>query len=159
MNKLVADDFKVPKVLETDKFRLRMLSMDDAEKDYEAVMESMDHLKGVFGTKSKWPSKDLTIEQDKKDLGWHQKEFEIRSSFTYAVLTLDESRLLGCVYIYPSRKKSFEVDVFYWVRKSELKLDKELGKVVRTWIKEKWPFKKVAYPGRDINWKEYDSLK
>ena len=89
---------------------------------------------------------------------WHQGEFEKRSSFAYTVLNLDETECLGCVYIYPSKKKSFEVDVFYWVRQSMLYLDKELGLVVRKWLEEKWPFKKIAYPGRDISWKEFELL-
>ena len=36
----VPADFQVPPVLETERFRLRMLSVDDVEKDYEAVIES-----------------------------------------------------------------------------------------------------------------------
>jgi len=37
-----------------------------------------------------------------------------------------------------------------WVRKSEFEkgLDPILFKTVKKWIQEKWPFKKVAYPGR-----------
>lgn len=27
------------------------------------------------------------------------------------------------------------------------------------WISEKWPFKKVAYPGREISWDEWNRLK
>ena len=61
-------DFNVPEVLQTDKFRLRMLSVSDVEKDYEAVMTSIGHLRGVFGENSKWPTKDLTLEQDLRDL-------------------------------------------------------------------------------------------
>lgn len=41
-------DFKIPDVLETDKFRLRMLTVNDVVKDYDAVMTSVDHLQGVF---------------------------------------------------------------------------------------------------------------
>jgi hypothetical protein len=45
----VPDDFKVPTSFETDRFRLRMLSVDDVEKDYEAVIESRGLLHTVFG--------------------------------------------------------------------------------------------------------------
>ena len=46
MNKeLVHVDFEVPEVLETDEFRLRMLTVKDLEKDYDAVMSSVGHLK------------------------------------------------------------------------------------------------------------------
>ena len=45
----VPEDFEVPAVLETDQFRLRMLSVDDVEKDYEAVMESRERLSAISG--------------------------------------------------------------------------------------------------------------
>ncbi|PIV62539.1 twin-arginine translocation pathway signal protein, partial [Candidatus Roizmanbacteria bacterium CG01_land_8_20_14_3_00_33_9] len=47
-----------------------------------------------------------------------------------------------------------------WVRKSAYGegLDSELYQTVRNWITEKWPFKKVAYPGRDIDWATWKSL-
>ena len=47
MKKLVPPDFKIPEVLETDKFRLRMLTVNDVVKDYDAVMTSIDHLQGI----------------------------------------------------------------------------------------------------------------
>ena len=28
--------------------------------------------------------------------------------------------------------------------------------VYKKWMKEEWPFEKVAYPGRDISWEEYE---
>jgi hypothetical protein len=65
----VPDIFKVPEKLETDKFRLCMLTVNDVVKDYDAVMTSVDHLQGTFGKQSTWPSKDLTLEQDLIDLG------------------------------------------------------------------------------------------
>jgi hypothetical protein len=102
--KLVPDSFEVPDKLETSKFRLRMLKITDVGRDYDAVMTSVDHLKGVFGPSSHWPSADLTLEQDLIDLGWHQKEFQRRTSFAYAVMNPDESRCLGCVYILGSSK-------------------------------------------------------
>lgn len=150
---LVPRDFDVPKELKTDKFKLRMLKVTDVVKDYDAVMTSIDHLQGVFGENNKWPSKDLTFEQDLIDLGWHQKEFQMRSSFAYTVMNLGETQCLGCMYIFPSRDPNFEadIDIFMWVRKSEFDkgLDPILFKTVKNWITSKWPFKKVRYPGRE----------
>jgi len=154
MAKLVPEDFEVSELLKTENFILKKLTVDDVDKDFEAVSSSIDHLKGFFGPNSKWPE-DITKEKDLEDLKWHEEEFEKKSSFAYTVLSLDEKECLGCFYIFPSRKKSFDVDVFYWVRKSRLDLDEEVGKVVRKWVKEKWPFKKVVYPGRDVGWEEY----
>ena len=72
----VPDNFEVPSGLATSKFKLRMLTVNDVVKDYEAVMTSIEHLQGIFGKQSKWPSLDLSFEQDLIDLGWHQKEFQ-----------------------------------------------------------------------------------
>jgi hypothetical protein len=147
----VPADFIVPEVLETDKFRLRMLRATDVDKDYEAVMTSIDHLQGVFGQESKWPSKNLTHEQDLRDLKWHQHEFEIRSSFTYTVMNLDETVCLGCLYIFPSRSPDFDADITMWVRQSEFDkgLDPLLFTTVKKWVAEKWPFQRVSYRGRE----------
>lgn len=157
---LVPTVFKVPERLETRRFLLRMLTIRDVDKDYDAVMTSISHLNGVFGPYSSWPSKDLTKEQDLIDLGWHQKEFQKRTSFAYTVMKPDESQCLGCIYIYPSDKPRYDAIVFLWVRKSELKnhLDRELYKIVKDWINKEWPFKNVAYPGREISWDKWVSL-
>ena len=50
----VPRDFKVPAKLETDEFRLRMLTINDAVKDFDAVTTSVEHLKNIWpgGT---WP--------------------------------------------------------------------------------------------------------
>lgn len=151
MKLFIPQDFEVPQSLETDKFRLRPLTALDVDKDYEAVMSSLDHLQGFFGERSKWPSRDLTKEKDLEDLKWHQKEFQERSSFAYTVVSLDEKEVLGCVYIFSSRKEGFEVDIFAWVRKSEFDkgLDPILFETVKDWIKQKWPFKNIRYPGRE----------
>ena len=110
MKKLIPPDFQIPEVLEADRFRLRMLKVTDVVKDYDAVMTSIDHLQGIFGVRSKWPSKDLTFEQDLIDLGWHHKEFQTRSSFAYTVMNPGESQCLGCVYIFPPTKSGWKRD-------------------------------------------------
>src|SRR5574340_743038 len=88
----VPRDYEVPKSLETGEFRLRMLTVNDVVKDYDAVMSSVDHCKTVWPG-SKWPS-GLTLEQNLIDLGWHQKEFQTRRSFAYTVVHPDESRVV-----------------------------------------------------------------
>ena len=95
---LVNDDFEVPKVLVTEKFRLRMLTINDLVKDYDAVMSSVEHLQQTYSaiTGSDWPD-GLTLEEDLIDLGWHQREFTLRYSFAYTVMSLDESLCLGCL--------------------------------------------------------------
>ena len=156
----VPTNFNIPDTLENQYFRIRMLTVNDVVKDYDAVMTSIDHLQGVFGPQSKWPSKDLTLEQDLIDLGWHQKEFQRRSSFAYTVVSLDESQVIGCLYIFPTNKGDFDARIDMWVRSSVLGkgLDKILFNTVKLWIEKEWPFKKVAYPGREITWEEWGLL-
>jgi hypothetical protein len=156
----VPKDFQVPEKLETERFRLRMLTVNDVVKDYDAVMTSVEHLRGVFGPRSTWPKPELTLEQDLIDLGWHQKEFQTRRSFAYTVMDPPESECLGCVYIVPTRKRGYDAEVYLWVRKSEVKngLDAALYNSVKSWVEKKWPFKKVAYPGREIEWEAWESL-
>ena len=146
----VPDDFEIPAILETDYFRLRMLSVDDVEKDYEAVIESRELLHKMFG--GSWPREGFTIEENLADLERHQQEFLDRKAFAYTVISLDDSKVLGCIYINPSPPEETELDatVHMWVRQSEYDkgLDVKLFQTVRKWIGEDWPFKRVAYPGR-----------
>jgi len=153
----VPPDFAVPAVLESADFRLRMLTVHDLVKDYDAVMTSRDHLAGVFGPDSGWPDESLTLEQDLIDLGWHQKEFQTRRSFTYTVMAPDESQCLGCCYLLPSPRPDFDAMAIAWVRHSHRTLDGDLLAALKGWLGTRWPFKRVAFPGRDISWAEWSS--
>jgi hypothetical protein len=100
------------------------------------------------------------LEQDLIDLAWHQKEAQRRSSFAYAVMRPDERVQLGCFYIVPSQKQGVGAAAALWVRASELAgdLDEELYGTVRRWLADSWPFSRVAWPGRELPWEEYDAL-
>ncbi len=144
----VPQDFAVPELLETKRFRLRMLTIHDVELDYAAVMSSIRHLQTVWNTQ--WPE-GLTREQNLIDLGWHQKEFQRRSSFAYTVVALDESKVLGCVYIYPTHKPGCDAEVYLWAREDDAndELESELEAAVREWLVKDWPFANPVFPGRD----------
>jgi RimJ/RimL family protein N-acetyltransferase len=146
----VPPDFHVPPVLETERFRLRMLSVDDVEQDYEAVMESRERLRATSG--GPWPWEGFTLEENLRDLERHQREFLNRQAFAYTVVALDESRVLGCVYINPPRRTDADAEVYMWVRQSEYDrgLDPVLFQAVREWMAAAWPFADVAYPGRSV---------
>ena len=136
--RFVPSEFEVPDLLEHDRFRLRPLTVHDLVKDYDAVMSSREHLWDQLGQAWGWPPADLTLEQDLIDLGWHRKEFQRRSSFAYAVMSPDETA-------------GYDAEVWLWVRASELGtgLEAELYATLRRWVEERWPFDKVAYPGRE----------
>ncbi len=160
MSLFVPIEFQVPRTLETSEFRLRMLTVNDVVKDFDAVMSSVEHCKTIWG--GKWPE-GLTLEQNLIDLGWHQKEFQIRRSFTYTVVDPDETLVLGCVYIEPTNKVGFDAEVYLWIRQSHLAsgMETRLFESVQQWVTSTWPFKSVAYPGRSISlveWKEIESI-
>jgi len=150
MHNLVPEEFEVPASFEAPTFRLRTLTVNDVVKDYDAVMSSVEHLQkqNVFGTT--WPKADLSLEQDLIDLGWHQKEFQKRSSFAYTMMSLDEAECLGCIYIYPTEIPGKDAEVYLWVRASEYEkgTDAVLFETVKQWLERVWPFENVAYPDR-----------
>jgi hypothetical protein len=154
----VEESFKIPEKLETKEFRLRMLTVNDLVKDYDAVMSSVDELKTIWPD-SDWPV-GLTLEENLIDLGWHQREFLIRRSFAYTVVSLDETRVLGCVYINPTRKRGYDAEVYLWARETKLGtgLDARLCDAVKLWLKSEWSFANVAFPGRDIDWDIWNAI-
>jgi hypothetical protein len=156
---LVPDDFDVPHVLETERMRLRPLTINDVVKDYEAVMSSVDRLRTLFEPGGEWPL-GLTLEQNTIELGWHQTEFQLRTSFAYTVTSLDESEILGCLYLYPTRIQGYGAEITMWVRESRVEegLDEHLFETVETWVADCWPLKNPAYPGRRITFEKWRTL-
>lgn len=156
---LVPADFVVPERLDGAGYHLRMLSVSDVENDFQAVVESADRLRGLLDPDSTWPE-GLTKEEDLIDLAWHQREFTIRHSFAYTVMASDESRCLGCMYIFPSDRRGYDAKVFYWVRSGPdaQARENELAGLIRTWIATCWPFTSVAFPGRDVSWHDWAKL-
>lgn len=154
----VDDDFVVPSKLETDDFRLRMLSVNDVVKDYDAVMSSIEYLVDIW-PESGWPV-GLTLEQNLIDLGWHQGEFQRRSSFAYTVVTLNETRVVGCVYINPTRKRGYDAQVFLWARESAIgsEADAALYEAVAEWLESEWRFENPAFPGRSVDWDTWNAI-
>lgn len=161
--KFVPDDFIVPEKFEAERLRLRMLTTDDVEKDYEAVMTSIQHLQSLCNPYASaiWPKENITIEEDLRDLERHQGEFLSRKAFAYTVMSLDESVCLGCVYIDPSRIEEYDAEVYLWARQSEFEKGFEdyLYQAVQEWVKNSWPFQSVVYPGRETSWEEWRSCK
>ena len=150
----VSSDFlpegvEIPSGFETSEFRVRPITAADAEKDYEAVMESIDIIHTSL-LSERWPTESFTLEENRRDLANKEIRFRRRTSFTYTVVSLDESQVLGCVYINKGQRGP-DAAVFMWVRSSayELGLDPLLEAAVREWMDRDWPFEWVVYPGRN----------
>jgi hypothetical protein len=149
----------IPPGLEHERFRLRPITINDVVKDYDAVMTSAETLRKRFPLWG-WPAEDMSLEEDMIDLAWHQKEAQLRRSFNYAVMSPDESRLLGCVYVDPPEKAGADADVAFWVRDDEAStdLEAELEQAVRAWVAADWPFETIRWPGLELSWEEWDAL-
>lgn len=139
----VAEDFVVPEKLETETFRVRMLSEHDYEKDYEAVMESGERLRAW--TPNNWPRPDFTLADNRRDLVRHEYEFHMRIAFAYTVVTPDESSVIGCVYVNPS--DTHDAVVEFWMRDSYIDQTSRLVAALRQWATDSWPFADVEFNG------------
>ena len=144
---IVPDSFKVPEKYLTDKFVLTPLTVSNLIKDYDAVMSSVKHLKGLMDSEDEWPL-GLTLEENLIDLGWHHREFTLRHSFAYTVMSPNNEECLGCCYIYPSNKLDFDAQAFYWIRQERLSdgLEKHLERIFKEWLDKEWPFTNVEFP-------------
>lgn len=50
--------------------------------------------------------------------------------------------------------------VYLWARQSELgnNFENKLRVSVKHWLKEKWPFKNLVFPGIDISWEAWSKI-
>ncbi len=145
---MIPAGFTPPARQQGDGFHLRMLSIHDVVKDFDAVMTAGDRLKGAMEPGGTWPD-GLTLEENLIDLAWHQREFTIGHSFAYTVMNTDETRCLGCGYINPSDWPQYDAVAFYWAR--DPAFDATLGLAFRALV-AKFPLHRVAFPGRDHPW-------
>jgi hypothetical protein len=86
----------------------------------------------------------MTLDDNRRDLERHARDFRERTGFTYTVL--GEGEVVGCVYIYPSEHG--EARVQSWVRARSAELDTELWRAVTDWLGKSWPFERVDYAAR-----------
>ena len=162
LNKLfVPADFIVPLRIETTDFILRKLTTRDVERDFEAVMSSVESLRQIFGPDDTWPSDEMTLQDNFSDLQEHEDHFAQRRGFTYTVLSPAEDLCIGCVYIYHWDHEPYDTQVYYWVRDSvkPAGLEDKLGEFLHRWLDDSWPIEKAIFPGRDVSWEDWEALK
>lgn len=142
----VPADFQVPLELATDWFRLEPLGPEHNERDHEAWMSSITHIRSTPGfPDGKWPT-EMSAEQNLADLVRHAGDFAARTGFTYSVL--DGDAVIGCVYLYPAHDDAHDVQAKSWVRASRAELDVVLWETVSSWLAEAWPFEHPLYEQR-----------
>lgn len=140
----------IPATLDTPDFVLEPLTTDHATLDYAAVMASKDYLR--MWSSSDWPADDFMVDDNRADLQGHQDEHEAAQAFTYTVLSPDESRCLGCVYIEPNTvdlltPEDFDALVRFWVTPEAVagELDAQLLAGLRDWLRTESSFGRVFY--------------
>jgi hypothetical protein len=144
----VPESFAVPTALMTAEFRLEPLGPQHNDADFAAWTPSVAHIKATPGFADwRWPDESLTITDNLRDLVKHEQDFTDRIGFTYTVLT-EGGDVIGCVYLYPSRRPEFDVDVRSWVSSDHADLDEPLWRAVSAWIDTDWPFDAPAYASR-----------
>lgn len=152
---VVPENFTPPNLVK-ENYIARKLMASDAELDFAAVMSSIDIIKETRG--GSWPSANLTLEEDRIDLSWHQREFENNSSFAYTVVNKDETKCLGCFYLYPmgfrtdlgKDNSNYDIDLSWWVTQEMYNQGfyDQLGRDIKEWLEKEWPFKKVYFSNK-----------
>lgn len=155
INSFIPSDFEVPTKLKHTMFRLEILEPGINDLDYEAVMSSKENLRSVFAEHDDWPADGMTLDENLQDLITHEKEFLAREAFAFTVLSPDNSICIGCLYIEPCNRDNTDAEIYFWIRDDKRALEPEFERTIKKWLNDDWPFDHVAYPGRDIPWKDW----
>jgi hypothetical protein len=142
----VPPDFDVPTAFAGPGFHLEPLGPEHNDRDYEAWMSSIDHIKATPGFAGwDWPE-PMSLEDNLGDLESHAEDFVERRGFTYSIL--DGPEVIGCVYIYPSREPGYEASVRSWVTAGRAKMDRIVWETLADWLETDWPFSSILYASR-----------
>ncbi|MCZ7532352.1 MAG: N-acetyltransferase [Acidimicrobiia bacterium] len=144
----VPPSFEIPRSYAWAGLHLEPLGEEHNDRDYEAWMSSIDHIRSTPGfsaqEKPSWPV-TMTLESNLKDLVRHARDFEERKGFTYSILDGDD--VIGCIYIYPDRGADHDAAISSWVTESRADIDTTVREVLSTWIDTAWPFSNPYYAG------------
>lgn len=142
----VPDAFEVPASFDGPGFRLMPLGPEHNERDHEAWMSSIPHIRSTPGFPyGSWPE-PMSLEHNLADLVGHADDFARRRGFTYTIL--DDEAVIGCVYIYPSLRDGYDAEVRSWVTESRAEMDRIVWVAVGEWIRDVWPLDHVSYAER-----------
>jgi virginiamycin B lyase len=142
--------FAVPGPPKVANYVWNILQPEILAQDYQALIDRAGRTVPVSST----------TDEDYGELKRHEWEFQHHTAFAYGIMAPDKQSELACVYINPSQKQGYDATVRLWVTKQgmEAGLEPVLEKAVRDWVKTKWPFKAVAFPGRDMPMTEWNAL-
>ncbi|WP_200956533.1 hypothetical protein [Nocardioides sp. Soil777] len=113
-------------------------------------MSSIDHIRSTPGyPDGNWPPPGgMTLDDNLADLRRHADDFARGVGFTFTVLAPDSSRVIGCVYLYPTSSEESDVTVQSWVSADSADLDVPLADAVARWLATDWPWERMDRCGR-----------
>jgi hypothetical protein len=160
--RLVPDWFEMPGRVKMDDLILIPVTSHYWLQDHDAVVSTFDYLHGGGMNPGMAVQKDVATSTKFgwMDACWLERQWKQKTAVCYGLLTEDESKELGCLYIFPSHKKSYDADVFAWVRDEErqLGLCEKLYQFAEDWIPKHWPLLNTSWPGRKISWADWYEL-
>jgi hypothetical protein len=99
----VPEDLAVPDGLMAAEFWLAPLGPQHNEADYAAWTATIDHIRETPGSGGRsWP-RQMSLDDNLRNLKRHAQDFAAHRAFTYTVLSADAGDVIGCEYIYPPR--------------------------------------------------------
>jgi RimJ/RimL family protein N-acetyltransferase len=138
-----------------DGFKVRPLVPSDVVLDHEAVMSSREFLYH-WEQEPPYPPEDFSVEDNLEDLEQMDGEHRNGTRYTYTVMNLDETQVLGCIYLLPNDDRmyvtaevtshdgtdltSVDATVAFWVRVStwEAGFERALLEAVLDWLRDDW---------------------
>ena len=141
----VPADFEPPTGFTAGDFRLEPLGPEHNERDYDAWMSSIEHIRSSPGyPDGNWP-RPMSLDENRADLERHARHFVDRKGFTYTVLDSSDD-VVGCVYVYPSNDGVHDATVQSWVRESKAAVDEAFRRTIADWLtSDAWPFERPLY--------------
>ncbi len=142
--------FGPPTSLDTDQFHLEPLGPQHNQADHTAWMSSIEHIRSTPGyPDGSWPPPGgMTLDDNLADLRRHADDFMRGVGFTFTVLEPGSTRVIGCVYLYPTSSEEWDVTVQSWVSADRADLDVPLADTVARWLATDWPWERVDRCGR-----------
>jgi hypothetical protein len=139
---------------------LRPIRATDVDLDMCAVTGSQERLWTLLGDARGWPAAELTVDEDRADLVRCEVAGVRHESFTYALLDVGETELLGRVRVEQPRKAGADGDVWWWVVDALVggPVEAALADVVPRWVRLRWPLSRPRFVGVDLSWTEWSAL-
>lgn len=144
-----------------DGFIVRPLEPADAELDHDAVMASRDFLYH-WEQDPPYPPEDFSIDANRDDLEWMANNHRDGKRYTYTVMTADETRTLGCIYLLPGDDPMYQTaevtshdgtdlsttdaTVSFWVRPATWAqgFERTLLDAILGWLRDDWSFDRAV---------------